>query len=439
MPVEGAHVTLWKAGPRTGYSQYCPGCYRDCGRTVQTGPNGVFTFHDIEDGLLFSVMVSADGYVPMETKRFDPLEFAGQVKVTKRGLLPADPFVVLKGRVVDEAGRPVAGAEISPRMFFWKEPDGRTTGSSSSGGEDIAYTREDGTFLMVLGRRCKAASFIITAPTLAPLYVKNAAVGEIEDDYVLRMGVTIRGRVVDESGTPIPGVQLVLAQQSRMIDTFIGKFEYAADNRGRFEIPNIPAFPTDERNHVARRQTINTQGEVVPVIEKNPTSERYWLVAHTDSLDGRGYTPRFEVFLDNEDTDVELGDLVPTKGVSIEGRVVLSDGNPIPEGMTIFATRPDNWDSQIYQLPPDGTFRFDHLPPNEELHISPSVKGYRVSRSHPSVEQNGFAIKGKLESSMTGFVLLLEPGKPERLDYQALTQEQLAAFNTLRVFESYKP
>jgi hypothetical protein len=47
---------------------------------------------------------------------------------------------------------------------------------------------------------------------------------------------------------------------------------------------------------------------------------------------------------------------------SPKGRVVLSDGKPIPDGMKVTISSERAWDTQIAMLPPEGLFEFGSQP-----------------------------------------------------------------------------
>src|SRR4051794_9454472 len=94
-PVAGAHVFIATAAPRTGTSTLCPSCYADCAKRSATGPDGAFRIAELDPGLIFRVLVIADGYRPKYAEKVDPA--AGPLSVA---LSPFDPDRLAPARVV---------------------------------------------------------------------------------------------------------------------------------------------------------------------------------------------------------------------------------------------------------------------------------------------------------------------------------------------------
>jgi hypothetical protein len=74
---------------------------------------------------------------------------------------------------------------------------------------------------------------------------------------------------------------------------------------------------------------------------------------------------------------LNVGDLKIVPGHQLHGRVTLSDGARIPDGMRITIGADRVWDSQTVVIGPDGTFDFSSLPTGK-YKIFPSVRGYRL-------------------------------------------------------------
>src|SRR2546423_1773204 len=112
-PVAGATVAIYTAGPRTGTSTYCPSCYPDCVKSATTDAAGTFTIRSLDPGLIFRVLVVAEGFAPQFVEKVDPAR--GPIEPT---LKPTDrtrlkPGHVLRGRVLDPDGNPVFRASVS--------------------------------------------------------------------------------------------------------------------------------------------------------------------------------------------------------------------------------------------------------------------------------------------------------------------------------------
>jgi len=53
LPLRGASVYIYTAEPRLGVGTFCPSCYADCGKIVQTGADGSFTIKSLAPDLMF--------------------------------------------------------------------------------------------------------------------------------------------------------------------------------------------------------------------------------------------------------------------------------------------------------------------------------------------------------------------------------------------------
>jgi hypothetical protein len=115
----------------------------------------------------------------------------------------------------------------------------------------------------------------------------------------------------------------------------------------------------------------------------------------------------------------EVGDLELRPGVRLTGRVVLSDGQPVPQNTRLFVGREAAWDSRNVLLNPDGTFDLAGIPP-ESLSLSLNVRGYHMSYKNKSLDRlNGGSITGCVETD-TYLEILFEPGQFQAPDFNNL-------------------
>jgi hypothetical protein len=75
--------------------------------------------------------------------------------------------------------------------------------------------------------------------------------------------------------------------------------------------------------------------------------------------------------------EVNVGDIEIRSGYRLGGRVTLSDGAAIAEGMRITLGAKDVWDSQTVIIGRDGRFGFQGIPAGQ-YEISSSVRGYHL-------------------------------------------------------------
>jgi hypothetical protein len=115
----------------------------------------------------------------------------------------------------------------------------------------------------------------------------------------------------------------------------------------------------------------------------------------------------------------EVGDLELMPGVRLTGRVVLSDGQPVPQNTRLFVGHGAAWDSRNVLLNPDGTFDLAGIPP-ESLSLSLNVRGYHMSEKNKSLDRlNGGSITGRVETD-TYLEILFQPGQFQAPDLNNL-------------------
>lgn len=192
---------------------------------------------------------------------------------------------VVAGRVADTAGNPVAGVELElRRVVSWPAPD--TSGSmiSSIGSEDGPVKAQtgpgaDGVMRTEFSRREAVATtdvngeYRIAGVTPGDKQLVGSGVGDswltptehdftvstptevhLDKDFTVGAGLTLRGRIVDELGVPIPGVAVVVQA--------LGASTWALDDAartgedGRFAVNGLPdqkmrlwIYKPEYRNH----------------------------------------------------------------------------------------------------------------------------------------------------------------------------------------------
>ena len=75
--------------------------------------DGNFRIASVDPELLFNVLVVADGFQPTIAKKADPAKEPVKVVLSPLDLDKLDPKRVLRGVVLDPAGKPLAGARVS--------------------------------------------------------------------------------------------------------------------------------------------------------------------------------------------------------------------------------------------------------------------------------------------------------------------------------------
>jgi hypothetical protein len=337
----------------------------------------------LDPGLVFRLLAVAKGYTPaFLPKPADPAASPVAFTLTPHDLDQRDPALVLKGRVLDENGRPVGEAVIEP--FGCGKGDGAQFGALQ-GFDPLAVTNQNGEFRLGVPERGIAVYVQASAPFKAPRNFKKLAAGAKPHDLTLFEGVTIRGRLV-KGAKPLAGLAVGAAQKDRNVETFVGDFKAAADAKGVFEIRHGP--PEDSLALYGLMSSLSMHGAV---------AVRHVRTGKSGSV-------------------LDVGDLELTAGHRLSGQVVLADGKPVPVGTRVLLAREEAWDSAQAVADREGQFRFTGLP-SEQYSLSVNVKGYHLSPKNVSTDLfSGFSLLGVVREDITGLRLLLEPGpEPHRV------------------------
>lgn len=344
-----------------------------------TGEEGEFVLEGMDPELLFELLVYDARHVPTYTEGYeDPRMGTVRVSLERNDLDRRPPARVLRGRVVDADGRPVARATISPQGMAIE--NGRRFGQLP-GVDPLALTDADGRFALGVGEPGDTILSLVEAPAHAPRVSGWLAAGPDEHTIVLGRGVTVTG-LLHEDGKPLGGVQVGLAQEDRNADGWLGQKEIATNEAGRFTFVNVAG------------------------------GQSWLLYGAMTSLAPRALPAR-SLALGADGTTVDVGVVEIGPGLTLEGRVELAAGGSIPEGCRVLLVRESVQDSRVAELDADGTFRFDGLP--AELYtLGARVPGHRVSAENESFDAlNGLGLLGRIDADTSGLVLLLERGAPQ--------------------------
>ena len=204
-PVADARVDIATAAPKVGPAMFCPSCYLDCAKWTKTDADGKFVIAKLSPSLKFRLLATAPDMLSAMTKLVDP---ATENPAITLDPIPAGlpPDRTLSGRVVDAAGRPIAGALISPEGAETRER--RWWGLVEGVRPTVSDT--DGRFLMILEKPGT---------------------------------VTLVGRVL-KAGKPRPGVTMSLFRSPAVTPNRHGSKPFAevkTDDLGRYAVPGLAA------------------------------------------------------------------------------------------------------------------------------------------------------------------------------------------------------
>ena len=374
-PVSNAAVMVYHAGVKIGYSTFCPSCYEDCGKRTRTDAAGSYTLTKLNSDLWFELLVVHDGYSPAFAKAND--SSGGGMAPTAILHLRAptsDPTRVVKGRVIDGMGNAVPDAVVNS---VGVENDNGSLIGTIPGLDPLAVTNDNGEFEIVYSKPAKRMLLSVEARTLAPKFAVLAA-GPQRQTIELARGATIRGRLM-QGGRPVGNAEIGLIGQARggfgpqltIVGTPYSELRVGTQEDGSFALSNVPAQTS------------------------------WYAYAKMESVASRGATEPKACATTRPGETVNVGEIQLRHGYHFDGRVILSDGKPIPEGMRVIISSQRVRDSQTAVLDKGGHFMFLNLPEGK-YSVSPAVRGY-------SLPDGQYGVETSMERNVNDFVISLNP------------------------------
>lgn len=375
-PLAGAVIDLYTAKPRVGLPVTCPSCYRDCAKSTKTDSQGRFSIGDLDPVLLFRVLVLAPGRRAVLTELIDPLKTELEVKLEP---LPADlpPDHMLKGRVLDERGKPLAGAVVSPTGA--KTNDKRWLGRLP-GVDEAAVTDADGRFVITSQEPKLGLDLQASAPGYADFPSQLFDLDGSEHEIRMRRGASIAGRLTYE-GQPVKRRAIGIVQRDRSAGHFVGETTLATDEGGNFLFANL-----------------------LP-------NERYALYTLCDASHDLPVLKTITLQTGSDGDVKQMGELALLSGVMLAGRVELPPGAKMPDGAKLRVSRDPAWDWCEALLSEDGKFAIRSLPP-EVYSVSVIAPGYELDPLRLSYQATGPSEFGvRLRSDGEAVLRILAPMK----------------------------
>ena len=374
-PVEHATVMVNHAGVKKGYSTYCPSCYADCGKRVMTDAAGKFSIESLDPDLWFKLLVVHDGYAPVFVEKVDPCKGPSATAVLTVRVAVDDPARVARGRVVDPHGMPVRDAVVEPQgvtaIFEGQKPADMY--GEIMGLDPVAVTNSKGEFEIAYAKPALKMLLLVEARGMSPKLI-SMPTGAERHTVTVSDGATIRGRLVNDS-KPVAGAEVGLFPRNPFffgpggLGSPYSEIRIGTQEDGSFAITNVPA-PVD-----------------------------WYIYGKMDSIATRGATEPIECATKRDDEEVDVGDIQVKPGHRLRGKVVLSDGKPVPEGMRIIIASDRDLDSQTALLGTDGHFEFRGLPTGKYA-ISPAVKDYQLPQQ---------TLEASIDRDIDSLVIVLHP------------------------------
>lgn len=230
----------------------------------------------------------------------------------------------IAGLVVDEAGRPLAGARLTTI------PNTPSRGGEIWMGPVVTWSGADGRFALRSLPANRLHSVTASLDGFAPASQPADASSGPPVRFQLGRGAAAVGQVRDEAGQPVTGAIAILtpALLPSVPDAGIERLQAVSDAEGRFRFPHVNA------------------GSFGLQVEKE------------------GFTSADvgEITVPEKAAETDLGTVMLKTGAVVEGIVVDSRGKPIA-GADV---NPQSSDGKLFIRPattgPDGSFRFADLP-----------------------------------------------------------------------------
>lgn len=374
-PVPKATILIYTAGPKHGTSSLCPSCYPDCSKKAQTDADGRFKIESLDPNLLFRLLVVAGGEESTFVSKVDPANTHPEVVLKPLSEEELHSKTRIAGVVLDPDGKPVVGATIGPQGV----QRGAVTqwGGTDNFVDPMAVADDTGHFVLQCQNGVDTVYAVADGRNVAQRWVELKPGG----DYLVRMqdGVAVTGQI-EQDGRPLKGVIVGLVTKDRACGNFFRCDEIATDADGRFLFMNAPP----ERKFVFYEKM--------------------------GSLHGKAAVPSKIFTTGKTGTKSDLGVLRVQPAHLIAGRVVLSDGKPVPPGTKLILGREEAWDSAETTLDAQGRFEFKGVP-EESVGLVLRIKGYKFSHRNPNLDWLNGGIVGRVDQDVTNLTLLLEPGQ----------------------------
>ncbi len=359
-----------------------PWCAPDCGKHTVTDQRGMFSLDGLESGARFEVLVEAKGFHPGTTvinpNSNQPL---GEVVLVKQTDPPAAATHRVLGRVLRPDGTPAADALVSVH-----------SSQPPSAVEQFVVTGPDGRFVLVSDRHMWRVDVTVRALGAAGGQIYSLKPGGEENTLQLTAGATVRGRVLSRI-RPAPGVKVVARSTHRVmaarktIEVVFLAHEQLTDAEGCFKFENVAADS---------ELCICTQMQ--SLAEKNLAA-----------------IPQ-EVRVPANGGELETGDFNLHPAHCVRGRLLTSDGGPLPRGTRASIERRNlSADWQEVGVDDAGNFEFWGVP-SETMVLSfhsPGthlIQGYCLSMKNRSVDHvQQVVLCGRVDEDLD-LRVLLRPG-----------------------------
>ena len=301
-------------------------------REYCTDSKGRFQIKDLAPDLWFELLAVSDGYIPHFTKKVDPVTAADVPITLKVKPVATDLSGVVRGRVVDDTGSPIANAVVNP-VGLIIGGNGNSGYGTIPGLDPIAVTNKNGEFEIAYAKPTPKMLLNIEARAMAPKFIVMET-GSERHSVVLSEGASITGRLM-ANGKPVANAEIGVIPKNRAM--------YGADNLA------ITGDPYDETR-------IGTRPNGTFTITNLPEPVRLVRLPEDGlHIPAGSSKPRRSPTHPRQSVRQGRGDILIQPGHRLTGTVLLSDNKPIPDGMRITISSEKVWDSRQPHSPATAT------------------------------------------------------------------------------------
>jgi protocatechuate 3,4-dioxygenase beta subunit/thiol-disulfide isomerase/thioredoxin len=245
-PVEGADIHANIITDEKGFERY---------REYKTDMAGVALVELPRTMIVLQLWARKRAFAPLYAN-WEQNELASGQKLPAEYVFRMESGVTAGGRVVDEEGKPIAGARIRVTQAYTPKPahnNGRTSYDTwLAAGIAMATTDAEGGWGIDNVPNHLETKLELTA--YHPDYISDDIWGQSQRaagittallragtaTLTLKRGLVVRGRVTDSAGKPVRNVLVVQGDNPRYTST---PSEFPADSEGRYRLPALPAQP----------------------------------------------------------------------------------------------------------------------------------------------------------------------------------------------------
>jgi hypothetical protein len=344
-------------------------------KRTQADDQGNFKFESLNPEWLYYVVIVTPYCRPQIFDRVDLASGPLNCRLEVVDLSNAPPGTVLRGRVLAAGGKPVPGALISMQGATrngW-------TAWPANNIDPYSVSDDQGNFVVYGQTAFTDADGAVEAAGFAPGLFEHWGPGDSIHILRLNVGSAFKGRLLQE-GHPVANANIRLDNFGAESGSMAWNYSARTDDQGRFLFTNLPP------------------------------NRSFGLHATMKSLGSRGALSKRAGQVYDVGSTNDIGDLNLEPAFTVEGRIRLTDGKPIPTHSRLNLLRTSLvglQDGLSLTVGPDGAFRFADVPA-EKTTIYLRIPGYEISPNDRFLK-SGSATNFTVISNITDMVVRMQP------------------------------